>query len=535
MSLGALILCGSLTYADGEPDQQPAGPATGEQTIQSSPMSAAGHATTLIGVSSQAEPAVPAQKPTPPAKAAEPASVQALCCDEYDDGVDLGVGSWISCALAKDISKDPAAKSHKGVFYENNFDYLCDPSYTQWHLGDCLKRIPVGSSIMVDFGGQFRMRHHSERNHRGLGLTGRDDDFLLYRTRLYTNVEVGSVFRFYAEMIDAVSYYEEFPPRPIEENRSDILNLFADLLLYDNAGQLWLRVGRQELIYGAQRTVSPLDWANTRRTFEGYKVMWKSEAWDIDAFWVRPVRVQTKSLDQAIYAQEFMGVYATYKCRKGQPWELYYLRFEDEDVDLAFDTFGTRIYRDYDPWLAEFEGAVQLGDYQHFEHNASSWTIGFGRKLKQMPWSPVIWFYYDWASGSDERNNGYHHLFPLAHKYMGFMDLFGRRNIETPNVLLTLKPAARIKLLLWYYYLFLEDKDDVPYSVVMTPYNTANDPVSAELGHEIDLIVQYQITARSNILFGYSHFFAGDYYKDTPGVLYNDDASFFYTQFLVNF
>jgi hypothetical protein len=36
-------------------------------------------------------------------------------------------------------------------------------------------------------------------------------------------------------------------------------------------------VGRQELLYGAQRLISPLDWANTRRTFEGGKLIWQGE------------------------------------------------------------------------------------------------------------------------------------------------------------------------------------------------------------------------------------------------------------------
>src|SRR5688572_32460769 len=44
------------------------------------------------------------------------------------------------------------------------------------------------------------------------------------------------------------------------------LNLFADALISDyGSGEWWGRVGRQELLYGEQRLISPLDWANTRR------------------------------------------------------------------------------------------------------------------------------------------------------------------------------------------------------------------------------------------------------------------------------
>ena len=137
------------------------------------------------------------------------------------------------------------AGAHKGVFYNNNFDYLCDPCYCDSHLGDRLKRQSVGQCITYDVGGQYRMRFHNERNMRGLGLTGRDDRFLLQRTRVYANVEVGDRFRFYGEMIDAVSDFETLAPRPIEENRADILNMLIDVKLFDGCcGELWGRIGR---------------------------------------------------------------------------------------------------------------------------------------------------------------------------------------------------------------------------------------------------------------------------------------------------
>ena len=82
-----------------------------------------------------------------------------------------------------------------------------------------------------------------------------------------------------------------------------------------------------------------------------------------------------------------------------------------------------------------------------------------------------MWIYYDWASGADVPGNGYHHLFPLAHKYLGFMDLFGRRNIQDVNLRLTLQPRENVKVLLWYHVLQLASGNDVPYSVAMTPLN----------------------------------------------------------------
>lgn len=432
-----------------------------------------------------------------------------------------------------------AASSHKALFYDNDFSYLLDRCYHDWHLGDNLKRRCLGPWGTVDIGGQYRLRQQSEESFRGAGLTGRDDDFLLHRWRLYANAEIGSSFRVYAEMIDAQSNYEDFAPRLIEENRFDLLNLFGDVRLYDGCqGELWGRVGRQELLYGAQRLVSPLDWANTRRTFEGGKLFWRGENWDVDAFWVRPLRVRPEQFDAPDQSQEFMGVYAKSKMCQHRTAEFYYLRYLESDdsgtiVPFEFDTLGTRWQGEHDNWLGEAEAGIQWGEYNHQDHFAGFFTLGGGRKF-QGKWKPVLWAYYDWASGDETIGNGFHHLFPLGHRYLGWMDLFGRRNIEDINFLLTLEPNERMKLFLWHHIFYLQDGDDVPYTVAMTP----EVPVpggSRSLGQELDLALEWTLSPRTNLLLGYSHFFSGDFYTTNPSAPYSGDADFFYTQYTVNF
>ncbi len=432
--------------------------------------------------------------------------------------------------------------SHKGVFYKNDFSYLFDRCYNDWHLGDRLKRRCLAGWGVIDFGGQYRLRHHSERNIRGLGLTGRDDDFLLERWRLYSNVEIGRGVRFYAEMIDAQSSFEEFAPRPIEENRFDALNLFGDFRLYKSGKtELWARAGRQELLYGTQRLVSPLDWANTRRTFEGGKLMFTSENWDVDAFWVRPMQVRRDRFDTPDQSQELMGVYATSKLWEDRTWEFYFLRYLETDDRIAaaqpsfeYNTLGGRWERERCNRLYEAEAGVQWGEFGQVDHLAGFFTLGAGRKFPGAPCKPTLWAYYDWASGDETLGNGFDHLFPLAHRYLGWMDLYGRRNIEDINFLLTLEPSDRVKIFLWHHVFFLQDGDDVPYSVVMTP-SVPLPGGSQYLGQEVDLALEWTVTPRTNLLVGYSHFFSGKFYDTNPSVPFSGDADFFYTQYTVNF
>lgn len=67
----------------------------------------------------------------------------------------------------------------------------------------------------------------------------------------------------------------------------------------------------------------------------------------------------------------------------------------------------------------------------------------------------------------------------------------------------------------------------------MTPYNTTTQAASKDLGHEIDVLLNYNINPRNNVLVGYSHFIAGDH-DETPTIGPADgqnDADFFYVQY----
>ncbi len=470
-------------------------------------------------------------------------------CSSCAGGKGKGKGGCAATAKA-------ASASHKGVFYANDFSYLCNAGGCDTYFGDSLKRIPVGNCWVVDVGGQYRMRYHHEQNidnraaaavPNNLGSTGGDDNFLLHRTRLYLNAEYGSNFRFFAEMLDASSDLNIGPPRPIEENRSELQNLFVEFKGMDvGPGTVGARVGRQEIVLGAQRLVSPLDWANTRRTFDGARVMWKGDNWDIDGIWLRPMKrnaAHANRLDAPNLNRQLYGMYAKYKGLCRDNLETYWLALDYEDVGtsgIRYDTVGGRYWGADGDWLYELEGNVQFGmNADNTDHSAGSVTAGLGRKLSGSKLAPTLWAYYDWASGdssAEGSGNGYHHYEPLAHKYNGFMDIFGRRNLQDINLLFTANLTDKVKFLAWYHYFRLANINDVPYNVTMSRFNgLAGTSGSKDLGHEIDFVITHTLTPRMSVLYGYSHFFAGDYYDTTPGVPHTGDADFAYLQWHVNF
>lgn len=445
----------------------------------------------------------------------------------------------VPCAPTK--KPTPGPTPYKDVYYDNDYSYLQDGPDAYGSLGDRLKQNSVFGIGCLDIGGQYRMRGHWEQNMRGLGLTGRDDSFLLHRTRIFANLTLGSNFRLFAEMIDAESNNEQFAPRPIEVNRTDMQNLFLDARLMGNEyGEVTARVGRQEILLGSQRVITPLDWANTRRNYEGARVTWEIDNLKVDGFWYNPVRTNANQFDSPDRDAEWWGIYSTIGGTTGQNLDAYFLQLDGRNNTGLFNysTLGTRWYGDNEGTLWDVEGGYQFGDNANgSDHSAGFATFGLGQKLPVSCWEPTLWAYYDWASGDQAtgQGNGFHHQFPLAHKYLGFMDLFGRRNIEDANLLFTMKPADNVKLLLWYHYFFLESQTDTPYNINMTAFNGGNAPGSAYLGQEIDFLVDYSISTRQKLVLGYSHFFAGSYYRTTAGVPHQGDADFFYSQWSIDF
>ncbi len=462
--------------------------------------------------------------------------------------------------------KKQMLSAYAGVFYANDYSYLRDPAYNgPYFAGDNLKGMLDGT---LDVGGEARVRYHNENGFRGrvpglrgtgpsgLGLTGNDDQFWLTRIRAFANYRVTENVRVFGEYLYADSGGETFNNRPIEENRGEAQNLFVDVKLFDGeAGKLIGRAGRQELLFGEQRLVSPLDWANTRRTFDGYRGTYTKGDFSLDGFFTNVVDRSFANEDQwdsADSLQDFYGVYASMKNLPIGVYEAYYLGYNNDNPgvnNFDYHTIGTRLAGQRGKLLYETESGTQFGtNSDGSDHSAYFFTGGLGRQLEIGKWKPTLWGWYDYASGEEDfddvnrGDDGFDHLFPLGHKYLGFMDLYGRRNLHDINGQLITPLGEKVKLLLWYHHFILAE-DTTPYDIVMQPYNTNVAAADRELGSEIDVLFFITVTPRQGALIGYSHFAAGDYYQQTSNIAgrrgsddaVNADADFFYFQYQWSF
>jgi len=434
--------------------------------------------------------------------------------------------------------------AYRRLFFDNDFRYLNDPCYRgSLYAGDSLKGISQGR---LDLGGEARIRFQDDTNIAGSGLSGSSDDYSLARVRLYANYQINDWFRLYGEYLHGSSSTDILSTIPGNPSLDRIQNGFLDTQLTE---ALSLRLGRQEQCYGSQRLVSPLNWVNDRRTFDGIKAIHQGHRWKTDAFFLHPVgELSTgQNSNEADQKIDFYGVYATQSPSEHMNVDAYYLGLNNRREQYDYQTIGTRLHGETDTGrLFAFEGAYQFGSNSpgYGNHNAGFITAGMGHRLSNLhphhSGDSRLWLWYDWASGDNEipaarGDNGFDALFPQSHWYLGFMDLFGRRNINDISLQFSTPVLSpHVELILWYHYFFLDQKT-TPYNANMTAFNPNNAAEDRELGQELDILLNFSLNPRNELLLGYSFFQAGKYYQLTPGIPSDADGQFFYLQYQTRF
>jgi hypothetical protein len=455
------------------------------------------------------------------------------------------------CAPAKGVNQ-----AYKGVFYSNDFSYLNAPCLAPddsrglvEKTTDRLKLIPLSRHVSLSLGGEMRLRFQSEDEMGGSRLAGLDDSFTLTRVRAYADIRISDYFRGFVEVIDARKSGGSLPPRSIEVVRGDVLNGFAEFGAPIASGRAYLRAGRQELLFGAQRLISPLDWGNTRRSFDGVRASYETNEFNIHGWFTNP-RVISDRSSQRDSRTDFSGVYAQWTGlgkilgQSGQVLEVYLLNLDEDallSADSAFWTIGGRLAGGRTIVRWELEAAHQTGDQGADKISAWMLTAGAGLDLANiLPGAPSLWLYYDRASGDGDDNDGkngtFNQLFPLAHAYLGVMDLVARQNIEAYSARLAIKPHRLITASLAFHDFNLADATDALFNAGGGAIRRdATGAAGSDVGNELDAVISYSPSRWYSLQLGYARFWAGRFIRETNGTGISGDADFFFLQSTIKF
>lgn len=188
----------------------------------------------------------------------------------------------------------------------------------------------------LSFSGQIRARAEATNVESfATAARKRGVDQALLRIRLAADADAGRDIKAYLQIQDSRVFGSEATVGANTANL-DLHQGYLDILKLGDF-PLELRVGRMELSYGDQRLVSPLDWNNIGRAWDGVRLRYKPERATLDAFFAN-----VKQTADTKRNQHFWGLYAATKPMPNHEADLYVWLMTDFCERGATPTGGIR-------------------------------------------------------------------------------------------------------------------------------------------------------------------------------------------------
>jgi hypothetical protein len=397
-----------------------------------------------------------------------------------------------------------------------------------------LKYIPLNDTgdTYLTLGSEFRLRYERyENNNWGEGPQD-NDGYFWARALPLADLHVGDNVRFFGQLITAYVFGLDVPQTPVDEDRLDLLQGFADvrLPLAEACGPaLTLRLGRQLMTYGSGRLIDIRYGPNVLQSFDAAKVFVESDRVRLDAFYARPVHVRADEFDdRADDHQALWSLYGTLKPQPSAPAavDLYYIGYLNEEAVFADrtgrelrHTLGARLFGEAGGWDWNFEFIYQFGD---FDAGAiSAWGVGSdtGYTFQDAPLTPRVALRAAVISGDrdpgDRDVQTFNPLFPRG-RYFGELSPVGPANLIRVNPYVVLRPMEKLRLtgnVAFFWRESLNDGIYPPGSMNLLRGDSASD--ARYIGTQVELLLEYEIDRHLTLSASYSVFTAGAFIEDT--------------------
>ncbi|WP_291945699.1 alginate export family protein [Chitinophaga sp.] len=302
-------------------------------------------------------------------------------------------------------------------------------------------RLSKRDSSYVSFGGSARLEYVDFNNEdwgrRGIGHNG----FLLQRYDVHADLHLNDRFRIFAQIRSAWETGRKTGPRPIDEDRLNVQNLFLDAAIIRKKDQaLLLRLGRQELDYGSGRLISVREGPNLRLYFDGVKLMYSTRNWTIDGIVMMGDTSFPGGLDNKMSKEiNLWGVYSKMTVPTLPNIDLYYIGirrdksvFEEGSQNELRHTVGTRVWKYQSGFTYNLEAAWQFGSFGNGNINAWTTSVEAGYLFQHIKGKPSLNLRNDYISGDRKRGDGdlqsFNPIYPKG-GYFGFSPQIGPVNL----------------------------------------------------------------------------------------------------------
>jgi hypothetical protein len=427
-------------------------------------------------------------------------------------------------ATPQAVNAPPSPPPFMLLRVDEDYSYLREPDAPHAPL-DALKFIPFSSDgeVFLSLGGE--MRHRVELAHQpNWGKATEDDAVWLQRYMLHGDLHLGEHVRAFLQFKSGLEFGRFGGPTPVDEDRFDVHLAFVDLHPWADK-HIFLRVGRQELQFGAARFVGVREGANIRLNFDGVLARLGVGAWDLQAFVTRPVTVELGAFDDNwMDTQGFWGLYAVHPLFGGGV-DLYYLGFANSQARYLQGqgreqrhSLGTRLWGKHGGWDYNVDAVTQVGRFNGEPLLAWALDAETGFTFTSLPLMPRLGLMADITSGdrdlADPSLQTFNSLFPRG-GYFGEIPLIGLPNIASLHPSLRVRPLKTFVISAEWTALWRQSDDDGIYGPGQNLVRPALEGLSRQVGHQFNLITMWDITRHLRSYVTYSHFFPGSFIQAT--------------------
>ena len=440
---------------------------------------------------------------------------------------ELSKGTGSSSNSALPASSDPAAK-------DDSLDWLFPVTKLNRSLPSWIR-----------FGGEFRGRPEGPT---GIGFTGKDDFYYLYRLRVKLGIQPKKWLLFYGEVQDSRIFFNHHIANvnPYE----DKWTLWQAYPQIGSSETGWVDAlaGRQVLRFGDERVIGPSDWLNVGRTFNVARVDLHNPGFMVSVFASSVVPGDNSDLHNALPGNNMYGVYGSFQNivpkADFEPYVLWRVASSSAELPETLDrghldevTVGLHWKGDlpadfnYD---TEFDG--QTGSLGASSIAAWAGYASVGKTFRKAAAAPHVFLEGNYASGTKNPNghewNTFDQIYPSNHDKLGFADEVGRRNLVHFRTGVEEDPTKKWKLKQQFEGFWLATSNDNYYASSGAIAVAAHPGASRHIGNEFDTVAEYEVNKGLSFGFGYARMFAGQFLQTTtPG----HDYSYPYAYFEYNF
>jgi hypothetical protein len=367
--------------------------------------------------------------------------------------------------------------SFKPLRYDEDYSFLKYKTTINWYNKTKFTPFTTDKKTYLSLGGEIRYQYFYVKNETWGDDKQDSDGYILTRCLVHADFHVGNRFRTFIQLQSSLANSRP-APSAVDNNPLEVHQAFADYSISSLVKKkLIFRLGRQEMLYGAQRLVSVRDGPNNRQSFDALRSIYTAASVKFDLFYSHYVTARKNLLDDRL--NNDVKLWGAYIVKKKLPFfknaDLYYLGvwkrhavFDEGTGAEIRHSLGSRLWHISGNWKYDLEALYQFGAFAGMDISAWTASLNTSYKFTKIECKPEIGIKAELISGDkeygDNRLQTFNPLFPRG-AYFGLAALIGPANLIDIHPALTINLSTSLSLDFDYDTFWRYSANDALYAI----------------------------------------------------------------------